>query len=134
MRGAAWPLGIFATVMVLFGFMNRIWEDSTVQSATYAFAAGVIYLFIAGSLAVGGRQVLQRGAPSSEDRLRAIPAESLGAAVLGVGAAVLGFGFVFGTSMVIAGCGLLVAGGGLVGRELRAQRRARDGVIRESRG
>jgi hypothetical protein len=123
-RGSAWPLTIFASALALFGVMNRIWESSTIMSATYAFAAGVAYLSAAVSIAVAGREPLRRGAPPVDLRVRAIPAASFGAAVLGLGAGALGLGFVFGTSIVLCGVGMLAAGGFLLARELRAQRRA----------
>ena len=124
MRGAAWPLTIFASLLVLMGVVNRIWESSGVMSATLGFAAAMTYLLVAASVALGGREPLRRGAPTADLRVRAIPAASLGAAVLGVGAGTLGVGFVFGTSVVLLGAGLLAAGGFLLARELRSQRRA----------
>jgi hypothetical protein len=131
MRGGAWPLTIFASLMVLMGIANRIWVDSTIQSATFGFAACISYLAVAALLARGRGEPVRRGAPESDGDLQAIPSASLGAVAMGLGVAALTVGFVFGEFLVILGIGQFVVGGWLVVREMRTQRRQLRSLPRE---
>jgi hypothetical protein len=124
MRGGAWPLLIFGSLLVVMGVGNRIWADAGVQSATFAFAAAASYLVAAALCAAGRREPLRRGAPPEVEVRRAVPAASAGAVVLALGAGGLAFGFVFGKFLVFGGAGVLALGAVLIARELRAQRRA----------
>jgi hypothetical protein len=124
MRGGAWPLLIFGSLLVIFGIGNRIWTGDDVQSATYAFAAAASYLTAAAVSVVGRGEPARRGAPPETEVTRAIPAGSAGAVVASLGAGTLGLGFVFGKFLVFGGGGLLALGVVLLVRELRAQRRA----------
>jgi hypothetical protein len=123
MRGGAWPLLIFGSLLVVFGVGNRIWADDTIQSATYAFAAAASYLTAAGLSAAGRGEPVRRGAPPEVAVTRAIPAASAGSVVLALGAGALGLGFIFGKFLVFGGGGVIVLGAVLLGRELNAQRR-----------
>jgi hypothetical protein len=127
MRGGAWPLLIFGSLLVIFGIGNRIWTEDAIQSATYAFAAAASYLTAAALSLAGRGEAARRGAPPPGEVTRAIPAASAGAVVLALGAGTLGLGFVYGKFLVFGGGGLLALGCVLLARELHAQRRATVG-------
>jgi hypothetical protein len=131
MRGGAWPLLGFGTLMVLMMGLNWVWTDDTIQIVSFAFAASVAYLAAAVLILLGRREPLRRGAPRAVGAAESIPAASLGAALVGFAVATIVFGLVWGRFLIFFGAGLLIASVGIVARELTVQRRARRALTPE---
>lgn len=131
MRGGAWPLLGFGSLMLMMMSANWIWTGDAIQIASLGFAAAVAYVAAAVLLVRGRREPLRRGAPRPGTTPESVPAASLGAALAGFAAATVVFGLVWGRFLVFFGAGLLVASVGVLARERAAQRRARRALEME---
>ena len=124
MRGGAWPLLGFGTLMLVMMTANWIWTGDAIQIAAYGFAATVAYLAAAVAIGLGRREALRRGGPPAVSAPQAIPAASLSSALIGFSASTIVFGLVWGRFLIFFGVGLLVASTVMLVRERAAQRRA----------
>lgn len=122
MRGGAIPVLAWGLLLTALVVMNAIWEGKWLPAGQFAFAAAVIFAFVAFFVAIIGRQALQKGPSRWRGVAEAVPESSAGALGVALSLSLLLFGFVFGSSLIYLGAGFLALSLGRLALEVRLQR------------
>ena len=115
MNRAAVPLLAWAALLTGLAAVLWVWTSDGLPPAIFGGAAALIWV-------VG---LVVAVWPDARPRVRAVPELSLPSVLVALAVAMLVVGALVGEWLVLIGAGALVAGLAGVGRELRAERRAR---------